>query len=31
MEIKSVNILKQKYATDKEGDLFVKQVVDYAK
>lgn len=31
MEIESVNILKQKYATDKEGDLFVKQVVDYAK
>lgn len=31
IEIESVNILKQKYATDKEGDLFVKQVVDYAK
>lgn len=31
MEIESVNILKQKYATNKEGDLFVKQVVDYAK
>ena len=31
IEIESVNILKQKHATDKEGDLFVKQVVDYAK
>lgn len=31
MEIESVNISKQKYATDEEGDLFVKQVVDYAK
>lgn len=31
IEIESVNILKQKYATDKEGDLFLKQVVDYTK